>query len=86
MAKMTCPRCDETVDAKRLNWNNITDQRYSGTWDSDELQMDRTRSRTIRRSGPHGNSSPGTPSETQTSSPTVVTSRGAPGNSIRATT
>ena len=39
MAKMTCPRCDETVDAKRLNWNDITDQRYSGTWDSDELQM-----------------------------------------------
>src|SRR5829696_7559841 len=40
-------------------------------------------------SGPsqsHGNSSPGTPSETQTSSPTVVTSRGAAGSSIRATT
>lgn len=41
MATMTCPHCDETVDAKRLNWNDITDQRFDeeAGWDSKELEM-----------------------------------------------
>jgi hypothetical protein len=38
MATMTCPHCNQTVDAKRLNWNELTDQRHEG-WDAQELEM-----------------------------------------------
>lgn len=38
MTTLMCPSCDETVDARRSDWNDLTDLREAG-WISDELEM-----------------------------------------------